>query len=302
MVGEGAEGFSLDAWLASIAGRSPATVLAYSSDLRRFLDFAAERGRSTPQEVTRLDLRAFLAAEANAGYARATLSRRAASLRQYFDWCRRRNLVEVDPASRLTAPGGGGRLPTVIGASDLVDVLDELHEATLDVDLLDRAVILRDLAVVELLYGCGLRVSELCGISMSDLDLEKGSVLVTGKGSKERRLPLHDLAVDALRRFLFEARDSFRKDNSPPDAVFLNRVGHRIGPRDVRRILDSRFDQPVHPHALRHSFATHLLDGGADLRIVQELLGHSSLETTQIYTHVSKERLAAVYRSSHPRA
>ena len=190
----------------------------------------------------------------------------------------------------------------MIGASDLVDVLDELHATTLHDGLLDREVILRDLAVVELLYGCGLRVSELCQISIGDLDLEGGFVLVTGKGSKQRRLPLHDLAIDAVRRYLLEGRDAFVKENTPPDAVLLNRVGNRLGPRDVRRILDSRFDQPVHPHALRHSFATHLLDGGADLRIVQELLGHSSLETTQIYTHVSKERLAAVYRSSHPRA
>ena len=277
-------------------------MLAYSSDLRRFVTFALARQRSSPSDITRLDLRAFLAAEANEGYARATLSRRAASLRQYFDWCRRRGLIATDPASRLTAPSGGGRLPTVIGASDLVDVLDELHATTLHDGLLDREVILRDLAVVELLYGCGLRVSELCQISIGDLDLEGGFVLVTGKGSKQRRLPLHDLAIDAVRRYLLEGRDAFVKENTPPDAVLLNRVGNRLGPRDVRRILDSRFDQPVHPHALRHSFATHLLDGGADLRIVQELLGHSSLETTQIYTHVSKERLAAVYRSSHPRA
>ena len=302
MVGDDAEGFFLDAWQASISGRSPATVLAYSSDLRRFVTFALARQRSSPSDITRLDLRAFLAAEANEGYARATLSRRAASLRQYFDWCRRRGLIATDPASRLTAPSGGGRLPTVIGASDLVDVLDELHATTLHDGLLDREVILRDLAVVELLYGCGLRVSELCQISIGDLDLEGGFVLVTGKGSKQRRLPLHDLAIDAVRRYLLEGRDAFVKENTPPDAVLLNRVGNRLGPRDVRRILDSRFDQPVHPHALRHSFATHLLDGGADLRIVQELLGHSSLETTQIYTHVSKERLAAVYRSSHPRA
>ncbi len=302
MFGDEAEGFHLDAWQASISGRSPATVLAYTSDLRRFFDFARERGRLTPRAVTRLDLRAFLAAEASAGYARATLSRRAASLRQYFDWCRRRGLLDVDPASRLTAPSGGGRLPTVIGASDLVDVLDDLHEITLDVEVLDRAFILRDLAVVELLYGCGLRVSELCRINMDDLDLKGGSVLVLGKGAKERRLPLHDLVIDALVRYLSEGRQALIKENTPATAIFLNRVGRRLGPRDVRRILDLRFDQPVHPHALRHSFATHLLDGGADLRIVQELLGHSSLETTQIYTHVSKERLAAVYRSSHPRA
>jgi len=157
----------------------------------------------------------------------------------------------------------------------------------------------RDVAVVELLYAAGLRVSELCGLDRGDIDLRGRTVTVLGKGAKQRRVPIHDTAVAALRAWLDEGRDRM---DGPPEAAFVNRRGARLGPRDVRRILDRRAAAPTHPHALRHTYATHLLDGGADLRVVQELLGHSSLATTQVYTHVSKERLRAVYDGTHPRA
>jgi site-specific recombinase XerD len=153
--------------------------------------------------------------------------------------------------------------------------------------------------VLELLYASGLRVSELCGLDRSGVDLDARTVTVLGKGGKERRVPVHDRAVRALGDWLEGGRTEMP---GPAEAVVVNRRGARLGPRDVRRILDRRAVSPTHPHALRHTFATHLLDGGADLRVVQELLGHASLATTQIYTHVSKERLRSVYEGTHPRA
>ena len=160
----------------------------------------------------------------------------------------------------------------------------------------------RDTAVVELLYGSGLRVAELCGLRLGDLDLRRRRLMAWGKGSKQRQVPMSAPSVDAVRAWLAGGRPVLANDDSPADALFLNQRGRALGPRDVRRILDLRAASPTHPHALRHTFATHLLDGGADLRVVQELLGHASLETTQVYTHVSKERLLTVYESTHPRA
>ena len=157
-------------------------------------------------------------------------------------------------------------------------------------------------AVLELLYGTGIRVAELCGLDVGDLDLDHGVVTVTGKGSKQRQVLAHDRCVDSVRRWLGGPRSAMAGKGGDPGALFYNGRGNRLGSRDVRRILDRRSPVPTHPHALRHSFATHLLDGGADLRVVQELLGHASLQTTQVYTHVSKERLLAVYSGTHPRA
>jgi site-specific recombinase XerD len=164
------------------------------------------------------------------------------------------------------------------------------------------AIGLRDDAVLELLYGCGVRVAELCGLDHGDLDLQNRAVTVWGKGGRQRKLPLHDRCVDRVATYLRDGRPDLVHHDSPVEAVFLNRSGHRLGPRDVRRVLDRRSSVPTHPHALRHTFATHLLDGGVDLRVVQELLGHASLQTTQVYTHVSKERLLSVYGATHPRA
>lgn len=290
----------------SLTTHAGTTTKAYFGDLEQFLQFAQAKGLTKPGEVTRATLREFLSQQAQKGLARATLARRAASLRSYFDWARRRGLVEVDPAKRLSAPSGDGRLPVVVAASDLIDVLDGLHEQAQQEheqqDDITLACVRRDFAVVELLYGCGLRVGELCGIRSTSLDFTSRIVRVLGKGSKERILPLHDGVVEAIEQWMRFGWEFLATASTPPDLIFLNRRGGPLGPRDVRRILDLRFSTPVHPHALRHSFATHLLDGGVDLRLVQELLGHSSLETTQIYTHVSKERLAEVYRSTHPRA
>ena len=153
-----------------------------------------------------------------------------------------------------------------------------------------------------MLYGCGLRVSELCGLDVDDVDLTSRAVVVWGKGAKQRRAPLGEPAADAVDAWLTRGRPDFVTASQAGAALFVNRRGHRLTPRDVRRILDRRASAPTHPHALRHTFATHLLDGGADLRAVQELLGHADVSTTQIYTHVSRERLRTVYDQAHPRA
>ena len=167
---------------------------------------------------------------------------------------------------------------------------------------LSLAITSRDDAMLELLYGSGLRVAELCGLGLGDLDLKNRSVTVWGKGGKQRRVPMSCAAGEALTNYLASGRQALVKASSPIGALFINRQGRQMTPRDVRRVLDRRSPVPTHPHALRHTYATHLLDGGADLRVVQELLGHASLRTTEIYTHVSTERLVSAYRSAHPRA
>jgi len=190
-------------------------------------------------------------------------------------------------------------LPHVLRQAELDTLFDPPPAPAGEVD---DAVRLRDVAIVELLYGSGLRVAELCGLRPDDLDLRRGQVTVWGKRAKQRLVPMSEPSVGAVRAWLRQGRRALATEATPGDAVFLNRRGRRLSPRDVRRVLDRRASAPTHPHALRHTFATHLLDGGADLRVVQELLGHDDLATTQLYTHVSKERLRAVYDATHPRA
>lgn len=305
----------------SLGGRSPATVTAYRRDVTAFTAWAERSGAAGPEGVDRLLLRRYLAYLSTRRYARATVARKAAAIRSYFDWVRRRSGLTDDPARRLGTPAGGSRLPRVLDRGELVVLLDGPDAAVSSAPAsaaapgtvtsppepgsLRRALDQRDDAVLELLYGCGLRVAELCGLDQGDLDLRSRSVTVVGKGDRQRRLPMHDRCAGALQAWLSGGRDLVRsldRAADAGDAVFLNRRARRLGPRDVRRILDRRAPTPTHPHALRHSFATHLLDGGADLRVVQELLGHASLETTQVYTHVSKERLLSVYGATHPRA
>jgi site-specific recombinase XerD len=278
-------GFS--AWL---GGRAAATRTAYLSDVTAFADFMARNAIDGPQGVDRIHLRRYLASLGTRKLARATIARKAAALRCYFSWLDRQGRLGSDPARSLRAPSGGGRLPRVLSSGEVTSLLDVPAGTPVD---------RRDLAVLELLYAAGLRVSELCGLDRGDIDLRGRTVTVLGKGSKQRRVPIHDAAVDALRAWFDDGRDAME---GPPEAAFVNRRGARLGPRDVRRIMDRRSASPTHPHALRHTYATHLLDGGADLRVVQELLGHASLATTQVYTHVSKERLRAVYGETHPRA
>jgi site-specific recombinase XerD len=278
-------GFS--AWL---GGRAAATRRAYVSDVTHFAEWMSRSDVDGPEGVDRMHLRRYLASLGTWKLARATIARKAAALRCYFSWQLRQGHIDSDPARLLRAPSGGGRLPRVLSSGEVTSLLDVPTGTPVD---------RRDLAVLELLYAAGLRVSELCGLNRTDIDLRGRTVTVLGKGSKQRRVPIHDAAVDALRTWLQDGRDDME---GPPEAAFVNRRGARLGPRDVRRILDRRSASPTHPHALRHTYATHLLDGGADLRVVQELLGHASLATTQVYTHVSKERLRAVYGETHPRA
>jgi integrase/recombinase XerC len=287
----------------SLAGRSSATRRAYLSDISGFVEWAERGGAEGPEKVDRALLRRYLAYLTTRRYARASVSRKAAALRCYFAWMARTGGLEIDPARRLGAPSGGSRLPRVLDRLEIGGILDvaEAIGATRP-ESLAGACGARDHAVLELLYGCGLRVAELCGLDMGDLDLRGQSVTVVGKGSKQRMVPMHERCAASIATWLDGPRAVLLGDQSPTNAVFLNRLGKRLGTRDVRRIVDRCSASPAHPHALRHTFATHLLDGGADLRVVQELLGHASLSTTQVYTHVSKERLLAVHGATHPRA
>ena len=296
-----------DDFVTSLVGAAPNTVAAYRRDVAQFVAWAERAGLTGPAEVQPIVLRRYLASLTNRRFERRTIARKAAAIRRYFDWARRRGLVATDPARRLSAPRGDARLPRVLKERELEVLLDGAQggraaPATAVPGPLDGAVDLRDRAVLELLYGSGLRVAELCDLRPGDLDLRRARVTVWGKGSKQRVLPMSEPSVEAVGAWLATGRAVLATDSSPADRVFLNRRGHALTPRDVRRILDRRSPVPTHPHALRHTYATHLLDGGADLRAVQELLGHADLGTTQIYTHVSKERLRSVYQATHPRA
>ncbi|MEX1217107.1 MAG: tyrosine recombinase XerC [Acidimicrobiales bacterium] len=294
-----ADPWFLDEFEASLTSVSAATLRAYRSDIDQFADWVTRQEIESPALVTRATLRRYIAAMTTRKLARRTIARKASALRRYFSWLVRSNHLPADPSAGLSAPGSTGRLPRVLRDEELIQVLDNPPGTTANDSPAIRS---RDDAVLELLYGSGLRVSEVCGLRPEDLDLPRRRVVVWGKGSKQRVVPLSAPAVDALEQWLGHGRRVMASASSPADAVFLNQKGTRLGTRDVRRLLDRRAPSPTHPHALRHTFATHLLDGGADLRAVQELLGHSDLSTTQHYTHVSKERLRSVVDSTHPRA
>jgi len=285
----------IDDFTAALTSLSDHTVAAYGSDLRSFVDWCARGNINSPQAVTRPIVRRYVAYLTTRRFARSTMARKAAALRRYFRWAIGIDLVSADPTSGVSVRGGGGRLPRVLDQRELSGLLDGAAPED-EPDWRRR----RDDAVLELLYGSGLRVGELCGLHVSSLSLATSSATVWGKGAKERRVPLSEPAVRALRRWLAVRADVVPADCG--DVLFGNERGHALTTRDVRRILDRRSPSPTHPHALRHTFATHLLDGGADLRAVQELLGHEDVATTQRYTHVSRERLSAAYREAHPRA
>lgn len=286
--------WSIEDFAASLTAASPNTVRAYRGDIAHFAEFAAGAGIDDPSAVERPLVRRYVATLSAAGQARRTISRRVAAVRRYFRWARQTGLVTGDPTAGVSAPKGEGRLPRVLPGADLAELLEPHHEP--EVAPWRRH---RDDAVLELLYGSGLRVSELCSLDLDSLDLSAGALTVWGKGGKERRVPMSDAAIDALRDWLRLRPECVEE---PLPALFVNSRGRRLGPRDVRRLLDERSPIRTHPHALRHTYATHLLEGGADLREVQELLGHSDIATTQRYTHVSKDHLRSVYASTHPRA
>lgn len=279
---------------------SPATVRAYRGDLA---DLASALNDPSLSDIDLEALRQWLWRATQRGDARSTLARRTASARGFFAWAHDAGLVDEDASLRLVAPKRGRSLPKVATDRVMEEVLADASAAAQHADPLA----LRDAALLEMLYAAAVRVSEACGIDVDDLDRERMTVRVVGKGSKERVVPFGRPAAQALDAYLVRGRPVLLERGAGGPALFLGVRGGRMGPRAVYDVVSRRFAPAlgvdrVGPHTLRHTAATHLLDGGADLRSVQEMLGHASLGTTQIYTHVSAEKLAASYRLAHPRA
>jgi integrase/recombinase XerC len=283
-------------------GLSAHSVRAYLGDVGTLLEHARRMGRETPAALDLLVLRSWLAGQSTRGMARTTLARRAAAARSFTAWATRDGLMPADTGALLATPRTGRTLPAVL-RRDEADAL--LHVAGLAADD-DAPTAVRDLAILEVLYASGIRVGELCGLDLDDVDRGRRLLRVLGKGSKERTVPVGVPALRAVERWLAQGRPPLLGPGSGA-ALFLGARGGRIDPRTVRRAVHGLLAHvpgapDLGPHGLRHSAATHLLEGGADLRSVQELLGHATLATTQIYTHVSVDRLKATYDQAHPRA
>ncbi len=279
-------------------GRSVHTVRAYCGDVALLLEHAARMGATHPEDLDLTVLRSWLARLRSAGVARTTMARRGSSARVFTAWAHRRGLLGADPGALLASPRGHRPLPDVLAPEEATHLLEQVSG--------DQTVDLRDRLVLELLYATGIRVGELCGLDVDDLDRGRRVARVLGKGNRERTVPYGTPAEAALEAWLVRGRPAWVTSSSGP-ALVLGARGGRIDPRTVRSVVHQRLaDVPgapdLGPHGLRHSAATHLLEGGADLRSVQELLGHATLATTQIYTHVSVERLRTSYDRAHPRA
>lgn len=285
-------------WLDAERRLSKHTVEAYERDLSQFESFAGSWLQSEDwswSQVDRRALRAWLGHLDGCGLARATIARKLSTLRAFFRFLQRTDRREDNPARLVRAGAGGRRLPAFLSRAQ-VDELFALDETP-------NANVLRDRALLEVFYSSGLRLAEAHGLDTRDVDLDRGQVRVLGKGRKERIVPLGSAAADAVTRYLAAAG----RTPAAPGALFLSSRGSRLSRRQIQRIVARRLDavtggESMSPHALRHSFATHLLDEGADLMAVKELLGHASLSTTRIYTHTSRERLLETYRMAHPRA
>ncbi len=297
---------------------SPHTVRSYRRDLQQFAEFLRRAGKDDPGQVDHRLLRSFLANLSTRGYSRSSICRKASSLRGFFSFLRERGLITEDPSAALSSPRRQRRLPRVLSPSEMDGCCD--RHASLEV----YGTSLRDLAIVEVLYGSGIRVGELVSLDLDDVDFRRCEMRVTGKGRKERLVPLNRVALDILLAYLERERPQLlreagtalravegggarREVGDAERAVFINARGRRMSDRGVRRAVERFFrdvgsGKHVTPHTLRHTFATHLLEGGADLRSVQELLGHVDLSTTQIYTHLSKAQLKHIYLKTHPRA
>jgi integrase/recombinase XerC len=277
---------------------SKLTIKSYREDLASLIEYLSESLGHCPRpdEITPLDLRTYVAALHEAGFAKSSVSRRLASLRSFFRFAQREELCRSNPAKPLRNPRRERRLPHFLTG----DEIGQLLMAPPESDVFG----VRDRAILETLYAAGLRVSELVGINLSDMELDEGLVRIRGKGKKERLAPLGSFAIRAIRRWLTHRTRISRR---PDGALFLNKFGRRLTTRSIGRMLEkylrqTGLDRRTSPHTLRHSFATHLLNAGADIRSVQELLGHKSLVTTQIYTHVSTAGLLQAYERAHPRA
>lgn len=271
------------------------TVKNYSIDLREFCLFLGDKA---PDQISYLDIRSFLAHLKSANYSKSSISRRLACLRSFFKFLARENHLKVNPAAGITTPKRDRRLPHFLDQQEIEKLLEAPGKEAWEEK--------RDKAILEMLYSSGLRVSELVGLNQEDVDLFGGLLRVRGKGRKERIVPLGQLALKALKAYL-EYKPAKQMTVHMKMPLYLNRSGGRLTDRSIRRIILKyckriALNKEVSPHMLRHSFATHMLDRGADLRSVQELLGHENLSTTQIYTHVTTKRLKEAYDAAHPRA
>ena len=280
---------------------STLTVKSYREDLTSLLEYLQddEGLKLQPAEITPLDLRSYVSALNEAGYAKASIARRMASLRSFFRFAQREGLTDDNPAKPLRNPRTGRQLPHFLSTDEVGKLLQAPDPATPNG--------LRDQAILETMYSAGLRVSETVGLNDEDLGLNEGITRVRGKGRRERLAPIGSYARKALQRWLNTRQLAADETSGPQSPVFVNRFGRRLTTRSVGRMLEKYLKQTdldlrTSPHTLRHSFATHLLNHGADIRSVQELLGHKSLGTTQIYTHVSTAGLQAAYEKAHPRA
>jgi integrase/recombinase XerC len=292
-----------DEYLEIQCGRSAHTRRAYLGDLRSLFGFLAERapGASLAELSVPL-LRAWLAAQAGAGAARTTVARRTSAIKTFTAWAARNGLIEADPAARLQVPKARRTLPAVLREDQALDAMDAATSGAQQGDPLAH----RDRLIVELLYATGIRVSELCGLDVDDVDSSRRLLRVLGKGNKQRTVPFGEPGLRALNAWLAEGRPALATPDSGA-ALLLGTRGKRLDPRQARTVVHQTMAAvegapDIGPHGLRHSAATHLLEGGADLRVVQELLGHSTLATTQLYTHVTVARLRAVHDQAHPRA
>jgi integrase/recombinase XerC len=279
------------------------TIRAYIGDLESLVTHLESIGVEEISQLELLHLRSWLANQQIKGGARTTLSRRAVSVRLFTKWAVKNKYLAKDVAATLATPKGHRTLPEVLEISDAKIAMDSLATRAAEEE---TPISLRDVAMVEILYASGARVAELCGLDLNDIDYDRQTIRVLGKGNKERTIPVGNPAIRALNTWLKDGRDSLRNSQSE-NAVFLGARGKRIDQRTVRTVVYNALQaiegiERMGPHALRHSAATHLLEGGADLRTVQEILGHASLATTQIYTHVSTERLQKAFKQAHPRA
>ena len=273
--------------------RSNHTREAYARDIAQFIEFLSRNEIQTPKKITRTLLRRYVAWLSTQKYQASSIARKVASIRQYLSFLSKRKVIEPSLAHAITAPKIPKKLPRVPPSKEINHIID----LTADIDPLE-------MAILELLYGSGLRVSELCGLEMSDVNSRKQTINVLGKGSKIRVVPMGELALHALNDYL-NVRNKYLTSSSPSSRIFIKKTGKALTPRDVRRILDKyplEDGTKMHPHQLRHAYATHLLAGGADVRSVQELLGHTSVSTTERYTHITQDHMRSVYQDAHPRA
>ena len=291
-------------YLAVEKNRSSNTVRTYRTDLELFLQFASNQGLKKLADLELNTFRLWLADQKEKESSNSTISRRSSTARVFSTWAFQKGLIESDPAIRLISPKVNKTLPKVLGQKQATALMQTA--ANLEDEENSLALRMRDHAILEVLYSSGIRVGELTGLDIKDLDFSRCTMRVIGKGNKERVVPFGQPAKDALRSYLDKSRLEFINEKSG-NALFVGSRGKRLDTRQVRRIVTSAILRvegalDISPHDLRHSAATHMLEGGADLRIVQELLGHSSLATTQKYTHVTIERLREVFANAHPRA